>query len=356
MIQKMQEVLGFKESDIKLAVRKKQLLSLEIEFSSRCNLRCIYCYNGNDLYRTNELEIEEMYDVISQARALGAKKIIYVGAGEPLLDIKLRDVISYVNKLGLKHILFTNGTLIDSELAKFFYKHYVTIMVKYISTDWQVSDLLCGVPGVNEAVQRGLDFLFKAGYPNRSHHLGIEAIICNQNIDELPSMWRWARKKKIIPYFEYMTYQGCATKHTDLYPAKEKIKNLFCNLSKIDADEFGIHWEPRPPIAGFSCRRHLYSALVNSQGFVQPCVGIDIKIENIRNKKLSDILNESKILKELHDIKNTIKGPCSHCKDLDQCYGCRGTAYNATGDYLASDPMCWRIEHEASTCFASSTK
>jgi len=117
-----------------------------------------------------------------------------------------------------------------------------------------------------------------------------------------------------------------------------------------------LHWVPRPPIAGFSCQRHLYSALVNSQGFVQPCVGIDIKVENIRNKKLSSILSESKVLKELRNIKSTIKGPCSHCSDLDKCYGCRGAAYNALGDYLASDPMCWRIKNEAPTSFASSKK
>jgi radical SAM protein with 4Fe4S-binding SPASM domain len=355
-MQTMQEILGFKESEIMLATKKNRLLSIEIEFSSRCNLRCIYCYNGKNLFRSHELELEEMFDAISQAKALGAKKIIYVGAGEPLLDTKLCDVINYVHKIGLQHILFTNATLIDPGMAKFFYKHYVTVIIKYSSKDPKVSDFLSGVPGSSESVDRGLDLLLQAGYPNKNHHLGIEAIICKQNINELPSLWRWARQNGIMPYFEFVTYQGSATQHTDLCPGKEEIRNLFCDLSKIDADEFNIYWKPHPPIAGFSCQRHLYSVLVNSRGFIQPCVGINLEIENIRNKKLQDILKESKVLQELRDIKDTIKGTCADCSDKKYCYGCRGTAYNMTGDYLASDPMCWRVKSEASACFSHSKK
>jgi MoaA/NifB/PqqE/SkfB family radical SAM enzyme len=38
----------------------------------------------------------------------------------------------------------------------------------------------------------------------------------------------------------------------------------------------------------------------------------------------------------------TFKGPCANCDLADGCYGCRGTAFQVTGDYLASDPLCWR--------------
>ena len=89
---------------------------------------------------------------------------------------------------------------------------------------------------------------------------------------------------------------------------------------------------------------------------MQPCVGINLEMGNIRNKKLQNIINESKVLRELKNIKDTIKGTCAHCSDKKYCYGCRGTAYNMTGDYLASDPMCWRVKNEASACFAHSEK
>jgi len=356
MIQKTRDVFGFRDDEVRWARENNQLLSLEIEFSSRCNLRCIYCYAGGNLFRDNELELEEMFDVISQAKALGARKIIYIGAGEPLLDNKLTGVISYVHKIGLDHILFTNATLINSELANFFYKHNLTVVVKYSSLNQETFDLLTSSPGSYESMQRGLNYLFKAGYPDKEHHLGIEAIMSNLNLKDIPDLWRWARKNNIFPYMECMTYKGSAVARHDLYPNKQIIQSIFEKLSQIDLEEFGLYWNPYPPIAGFACRRHLYSCLVNSQGFIQPCVGIDIKVGNIREQKLSYILRNSVVLQELSRIRDNIKGPCKDCEYHLDCYGCRGTAYSLTGDYLASDPTCWRIKNEASIDISSSKK
>lgn len=356
MIQKTRDIFGFRDDEIKLARENNQLLSLEIEFNSRCNLRCVYCYAGGNLFRDNELELEEMFDAISQAKALGAKKIIYIGAGEPLLDNKLTSVISYVHKLGLDHILFTNATLINSEQANFFYKHNLVVVVKYSSLDQETFDSLTSSLGSYESMQRGLNYLFKVGYPDKEHHLGIEAIISNMNLKDIPDLWRWARKKNIFPYMECMTYKGSAVARHDLYPDKHTIQCLFEKLSQIDLEEFGLYWNPYPPIAGFACRRHLYSCLVNSQGFVQPCVGIDIKVGNIREQKLSEIIKNSLVLQELSRIRDNIKGQCKECEHHLECYGCRGTAYSLTGDYLASDPTCWRIKNEASIDISSRKK
>lgn len=356
MIQKTRDIFGFRDDQIKLARENNQLLSLEIEFSSRCNLRCVYCYAGGNLFRDNELELEEMFDVISQAKALGAKKIIYIGAGEPLLDNKLPSVISYVHKLGLGHILFTNATLINFELANLFYKHNLVVVVKHSSMNQETFDSLSASSGSYEAMRRGLNYLLKAGYPDNDHHLGIEAIISNLNLKDIPDLWRWARKNNIFPYMECMTYKGSAVARHDLYPDKRTIQSLFEKLSQIDLEEFGLYWNPYPPIAGFACRRHLYSCLVNSQGFVQPCVGIDVKVGSIREQKLSEIIKNSVVLQELSRIRDNIKGQCKECEHHLECYGCRGTAYSLTGDYLASDPTCWRIKNEASIDLSGSKK
>jgi radical SAM protein with 4Fe4S-binding SPASM domain len=88
--------------------------------------------------------------------------------------------------------------------------------------------------------------------------------------------------------------------------------------------------------------RHKFSCLVCSQGDVMPCVGVNIPIGNIRERKLYDIIKDSEILQDLTDHLHTIKGPCRSCEKADMCYGCRGAAYQLTGDYLASDPLCWR--------------
>ena len=343
MIDKIRDVFGFTDKDIKIGLRQNLLLSMEIEFSSRCNLSCVYCYAGSDLFRKDELDLDEMLDVISQGKALGARKIIYVGAGEPLLDPKLRRIIEYVHKLDMEHILFTNATLIDFELAHFFHAHKLTVVVKYTSRNAEVHDMLSGTPGAYRSMKRGLDFLFEAGYPDKDHVLGIEAVLCKQNIDEIPSIWKWARDKNILPYVEYLTRAGLAKDREDLFLTGKEAGKVFEELSKIDAKKYGFFWKPHPPIAGFPCKRHLYSCTINSQGFVLPCVGIDIRMGNIREEKLANILRNNKVRNKLITIRKTIKGACKTCSLKSDCYGCRGTAYNLTGDYLASDPTCWKV-------------
>ena len=56
----------------------------------------------------------------------------------------------------------------------------------------------------------------------------------------------------------------------------------------------------------------------------------------------AQIIKDSEVLEDLRDHSRTIRGPCASCEEAERCYGCRGAAYRLTGDYLASDPLCWK--------------
>ncbi|MCG8430890.1 MAG: hypothetical protein MJA29_06945, partial [Candidatus Omnitrophica bacterium] len=62
-------------------------------------------------------------------------------------------------------------------------------------------------------------------------------------------------------------------------------------------------------------------------------------------KPLGDILRESEVIRDLRYFRGKIKGPCGSCEKASDCYGCRGAAYQLTGDYLGSDPLCWKNRH-----------
>ena len=341
-------VLGFSDEEISECLEKRGLLSIELEFTRKCNLRCIYCYSSAGEPASNELNIGELQSVLRQAKDLGARKIILLGGGEPLLFNGLKDIIEYISSLGLKQILFTNGTLLDADNSGFLFKNKVSVIVKHNSTSSAIQDTLAGVPGTSRNIKRGLAYLMEAGYPDGDTALGIQTVICRQNIDDLPSMWTWARQNGVIPYFEILTRQGRAKIHAELNVTTSKLRSLFELLKEIDKEDFSIKWDSRPTIAAFSCRRHLYSCLVNSEGYVQPCTGVDIPTGNIREKPLKDIINESTVMNNLRNIHKKIVGRCSDCEHSGECYGCRGNAYHITGDYLASDPTCWHCEGKGS--------
>jgi radical SAM protein with 4Fe4S-binding SPASM domain len=121
-----------------------------------------------------------------------------------------------------------------------------------------------------------------------------------------------------------------------------QLKTLFEQLAAIDREKFGREWDPQPPLVGNKCMRHQVSCLVNAVGDVMPCVGVTISVGNIREHKLADIIKGSEVINNLKNYRQMIKGECRDCDKAEECYGCRGAAFQLTGDYLASDPTCWR--------------
>jgi len=333
--------MEFSREEIAECRKRNGLLSMELELSRVCNLRCVYCYASSGNALENELSLAEIMDVISQAVALGVKKIIVLGGGEPLLYPQLFEVIDFILEKDLVVDLFTNGLTLSDDIAARLYERGVGIVLKMNSRKPEVQDCLAGKEGTFTAICEGLKALQKAGYPDEEHPLGVETIICNQNYDELPDLWRWARGQGIVPYIEAMTMQGRATEHDDLEVTAEMVKEMFEELSRIDQAEFGCSWAPHPPLVASQCARHEYSCTITSIGEVHPCPGVNVSAGNIRQNQLADILKDSDVIQDLRNIRDNIKGECATCEIHDHCYGCRGHAYQVTGDYLAEDPLCW---------------
>jgi radical SAM protein with 4Fe4S-binding SPASM domain len=333
--------LEFSPEEISISRKNGGLLSMELELSRACNLRCIYCYASSGQALKNELTQEEIFKVIDQAAELGAQKIIVLGGGEPLMYPGLFKIIDYIISKGIQVDLFTNGTLIDHDAAKRLFRRNVSISMKMNSRNPEIQDELAGKKGTFAAIEKGLQALRQAGYPDENHTLGIETIVCRQNYDELVDLWRWARQRSIVPYIEIMTLQGRAVDNKGLEVSPDKIRTLFEKLSEIDATEFSRIWYPLPPLAASRCARHEYSCTVTSVGDINPCPGVNIPIGNIRELPLREILQSSTVIHELRNIRHNIKGRCATCTHNEFCYGCRGHAYQVTGDHLAEDPICW---------------
>ncbi|MBW1636324.1 MAG: radical SAM protein [Deltaproteobacteria bacterium] len=331
----------FTEEEIRAAVADDRLLSMEIEFSRVCNFHCSYCYVDNSIECENELSIEEIKDIIDQAKELGTRKIIILG-GEPSIYPHLIEMLFFLKDKGLEIEMFTNGSGIDRKLADVLAELKVRVALKLNSRDEKIQNQLAGKKDAFKTINRALQTLKDAGYPNRELFLAISTIICKQNIGELPAMWRWLREENIEPYFEVITPQANALNNSWLNVAPGELKTLFSELSSIDQKEFNRSWEPQPPLAGNKCMRHQVSCLVTATGDVMPCVGVTIPLANIRDDRLSSILKNSEVINNLKNYRQMIKGECHSCEKASECYGCRGAAYQLTGDYLASDPTCWR--------------
>ncbi|MCX5698232.1 MAG: radical SAM protein [Candidatus Omnitrophica bacterium] len=337
----------FTEAQIKEAVKNNRLLSMEIEFSLRCNFHCQYCYIPDKSSFDNELSFEELSDCLLQAKALGVKKIIVLG-GEPMLYPQVLKMLKFIRAENLDVEMFTNGFGITLEMAKELLDLGVLVVLKMNSRKEDVQDALAGKKGAYKIIQDAFNNLRRAGFPAKTKRLGVSTIVCQQNFEEIISMWEWLRQQEIQPYFEIITPQGKGRQNEWLHVDSQKLKETFFKIAQIDRKKYGIQWDPQPPLIGIKCLRHQFSCLLNSQGYILPCVGINIPLGNIRQRRLADIIKESEVIQDLRNYQANIKGPCRQCDKTDSCYGCRGAAYQMTGDYLASDPLCWNnIEHQS---------
>jgi heme b synthase len=78
---------------------------------------------------------------------------------------------------------------------------------------------------------------------------------------------------------------------------------------------------------------------ISNTGIVQPCGFLDVEAGNVTKTPFPEIWNDSEVFKNLRNF-NDLKGKCGKCEYRKVCGGCRARAYEATGDYLAEEPLC----------------
>ena len=101
-------------------LRRERVPALPVEYivetTAKCNLYCPRCPR-----ETHPQPKEDMPDAVFNALVDGAAQtgehMMLIGLGEPLLDPKIFDRISYCERHGISTLLSTNGVLLDEETA-----------------------------------------------------------------------------------------------------------------------------------------------------------------------------------------------------------------------------------------------
>ena len=337
--------LDFSKEAIETCVKTNSLLRVSFALSKKCNLRCPFCYanacNSEVATPNDDFTFDKIKNIINQVKEVGGKTITLVG-GEPTIHPHFKEIVSFTNSLNLTTVIFTNGIVINKELADFLYKNNASLIVKLNSVDnAKIQNQMVGnVSGAFEKIQNTLAILQKVGFNKTTPtRLAIETVISKTNLTEIPKIFKFARMNNIYPYIELVTPAGRDAEYSDII-TKIEAKNIFYELLKIDETEFGYTWIPRPPQIASTCKYYFTAVYINSDGVVQPCPTVKIELGNLKHEKLSEILNKPQT-KNIRDIQKNIKGKCQTCSYHLECYGCRGAAFNTSGDVFCADPICW---------------
>ena len=174
----------------------------------RCNLRCIHCYsNSADHDYPDELTTEEGKILIADLADFGSPVILFSG-GEPLLRPDLFELAQYAKDKGMRAVISTNGTLINSEVAarlKEIGLSYVGVSLDGLE---KTHDRFRGKKGAFAAAIEGIRNCRQAGVK-----VGIRFTVNKHNLPDVPAMFELLKREKIERMcFYHLVYTGRGSK------------------------------------------------------------------------------------------------------------------------------------------------
>ena len=152
--------------------------------TSRCNLKCLHCYSSSDRnYRNDELDTAEAKRLLSQLAAVNCPVVLFSG-GEPLLRSDLFELLAEAKRLGLRTVVSTNGTLIDSAVAARLAGVGVSYVGISIDGDEQFHDKFRATKGSFKSAVAGIENCKRAGLKT-----GLRFTITKANAEQVSAIF-----------------------------------------------------------------------------------------------------------------------------------------------------------------------
>ena len=140
------------------------LAHLHLYLTDNCNLRCVHCAVTDGARRTDRLSTRQVFQLIDELVATGARTIALTG-GEFLLRPDALQIVTYA--AGKLHTLVsTNGTLITDQTAETLVDLGVPVQVSLDGATAATHDRIRG-PGAFERAWRGVNLLLQSGVGDR---------------------------------------------------------------------------------------------------------------------------------------------------------------------------------------------
>lgn len=92
-------------------------IHIQIEPTTKCNLRCPSCRRIEVIKHPKNMSLEEFKTIIE---TIQPKKITLSGQGEPLLNSQITEMIKYAKSMGSSINMTTNGTLLKERAEEIF--------------------------------------------------------------------------------------------------------------------------------------------------------------------------------------------------------------------------------------------
>ncbi len=166
----LEDIAQPKTCELDLPEGVPPLTTFYLYLTNGCNLCCRHCWIAPTFVNGEPspgeyLDLDLLKQAVTEAKPLGLRSAKLTG-GEPVLHPQFVEIVDYLTSEGLALNMETNGTLIDTALAKHL-KNETNLNFVSVSIDGpnaEVHDPFRGVKGSFDAAVRGFRALVEAGY------------------------------------------------------------------------------------------------------------------------------------------------------------------------------------------------
>ncbi len=320
---------------------KERIESISVNVTTRCNLRCSFCYNARRPGTAQELSADEMIEALESVRKWTAKgAMIALFGGEPTLEKdKTLALAQWARRRGFSAIMSTNGTLVDTEFAARAAEVGLECQVSVDGPDAASHDAVRGAGTFEQAVA-GVRYLVEAGA-----HTIISMVFHSGNVDGIPDYLRMAlelgvKEARFIPIkqvgggtdYRVPNLAGVIKQVVELLDREPKLGPL------LGRDFVSILAQTCHACAARqSCGTGSQTFLLDADGTVYPCINLaqpEMAVGNVKMEPLRRIWVDSD---RLGDVRENVRlaarqETCGNCFVRHWCMGgCRGETYEVYG-------------------------
>lgn len=337
---------------------------LYIHLTSKCNLKCPYCYNQE--HRAELIQIGRSPDspkistegcasdflkIVDEAAELGFMEVKLTG-GEALLNRDFLIIAERAKSHGIVVNLLTNGALVTENLAKEIVKHIDSISISVDSDKAEEHDAVRG-KGTHTKAINAITLLRAAG----AKYIHVNAVVTPVNLESVGSFLDYAtselKAEKITTAGSSMNVEDPENRWgaVEYMLGKEQHHRLYEQSRDFYQKQGHSHEVSRWSLFRKQCGVGNGILSIDANGDVYPCQTLhrsEFQCGNAFKSGLRAVLETSEIIQKSRNAAVDILPECKTCPVRYVCAGgCRSEAYTHEGDFLARNRMMCPTYFEA---------
>lgn len=323
----------------------------QIEITSRCNHKCLHCYNywrgcGSSSEVDQATDPSRVMTALKELQKAGVFNVVVTG-GEPLLERELLyEVMAFLQHHHIVYSVNTNLTLLTEDDARKFKELGVfTVLTSILGDTAELHESITGAKGSFAGVIRGISLLQEAGV-----RVVANMVVNHLNKDRVKEVGKLVAENLGVKIFSATKasppLSGIDFSHLAL--TKEEVLQSLDDLLAISA-EYGISVQALEsyPIcllggdkkylrfAVRNCRAGITACAVAPNGDLRPCVHADMIYGNIVDEGLETVWTRMDDWRSGEYIPLECSEQCAMVRECSG--GCRMEA-KCHGDICGKDP------------------